>query len=310
MSCPTIGGLPCCNTGAARTFGSFSRLYLYPMQYPASQIMHRRTGEGSPALMIHGNPATHTLWRPIAERVALERTVYTIDLPGFGASPPPPDHRGYSIPQMARTILDFADLHGIARFDLVGHSFGGAICIMLASEAPERIRSLAVLTPLTDHRPPIASLLSLPQMERIAGMVWRQAPSPMRRWFARQWTHISYGAGYSRVRSEEVAHEVDRADIIPSICGLMTQADYDGYRRCIRRVADLGSLPLLLVGAGADRIIPYAQFQGLRAQLGRASCHIFPHGGHVPMWQYPDEVAAIISRFWNEAGASNPSQGN
>lgn len=94
--------------------------------------------------------------------------------------------------------------------------------------------------------------------------------------------------------------EVDRPDMIPSLCGLMTEANYDEYRDSIRQVAGRRDLPLLLVGAGADRIIPYAQFQHLRARMERAACHIFPESGHVPMWQYPDELANIISGFWNE----------
>lgn len=126
--------------------------------------------------MIHGNPATHTLWRPIAERVARERTLYTIDLPGFGASPAPSDHAGYAIAELARTVLSFADLHRIDRFDLVGHSFGGAISITLASLAPERIRSLVAITPLTDKAPPLASLLQLPMMEPIACTFWNISP--------------------------------------------------------------------------------------------------------------------------------------
>lgn len=270
------------------------------MHYPASHIRYWRTGEGPPALMIHGNPATHTLWRPIAERMQRQRTVYTLDLPGFGASPAPEDHAEYAIARIARTILSFADLHGLERFDLVGHSFGGAISITLASQAPERIRSLVAITPLTDKAPPLASLLGLPMMEQIARGFWGKAPSPFRRWFARQWTHVSYGAGYSRSRSEEVATEADRPDMVRSICGLMTEADYTAYRGCIHAVAEQHDLPLLLVGAGSDRIIPYPQFQHLRARMERAACHIFPESGHVPMWQYPDELSELISRFWGE----------
>jgi|GEM_PF-1669136 len=270
------------------------------MPYPASQISYERTGDGPPALMVHGNPATHTLWRPLAGHAAGMRTVYTIDLPGFGGSPAPETRAGFSLPELARAVLTFADLHGLERFDLVGHSFGGAVAITLATEAPERVRSLVAITPMTSQPPPLAHLLDLPFIEGAAESLWRTSPSRFRRWFAREWTHVSYGDGYSRSRAEEVSHEADRPDLVPSICGLMLEADYAAYSRTLFRLADMWTLPLLLIGAGADRVIPHAQFLHLRSCLWRAACRIFPDCGHVPMWQYPDELAEIMERFWKE----------
>lgn len=257
-------------------------------------------GHGPPAFMVHGNPATHTLWRPLVQRVVDERTVYAMDLPGFGGSPFPADYAELSLQHMAQAILGFADLQGIGQFDLIGHSFGGAVAITITAMAPERIRSLVAITPMTEYRPPLARLLGLPLMEDTAGLVWRMAPSGFRRWFARTWTHVSYGAGYSKERAEEVACEADRPDLVPSLCGVMKRADYAAYARAIHSLESLRTLPLLLIGAGADRVIPYAQFKHLRASLSRAGCHIFPASGHVPMWQYPDELAEIVKGFWKE----------
>lgn len=273
------------------------------MSYPVSQICFKRVGDGPPAFMVHGNPATHTLWRPIVQRVMNERTVYTMDLPGFGGSPLPAHRTDLSLPHLAEALLGFADLQGIEQFDLIGHSFGGAVAITMTTMAPERIRSLVAITPMTDYRPPLAHLLGLPLMEDVAGLLWRMAPSDFRRWFARTWTHISYGGGYSRTRAEEVAGEADRPDIVPSLCGVMKAADYAAYARSIQQLESLRKLPLLLVGAGSDRVIPYTQFQHLCQNLPRATCHIFPASGHVPMWQYPDELADVVKRFWVEASA-------
>lgn len=274
-----------------------------------SQINCTPTGNGPPVIMIHGNPATHTLWRPLAERVAAVRTVYAIDLPGFGASPPPREHAGYGLEALAASVLAFADAHGIERFDLVGHSFGGATAITIASLAPERLRSLVAITPMTDRIPPLAHLLRLPGVEPIASSCWRIAPGGVRRWIVRNWTHVSYGRGFSRERSVEVAREADRGDLVKSLIGLMTEANYAALGRAIARVAANGALPLLLIGAGDDRVIPYSHFQSIRKRMARAACHIFPSGGHVVMWQYPDEVAEMVVRFWSESGVRSRKSG-
>jgi pimeloyl-ACP methyl ester carboxylesterase len=265
--------------------------------YDASQINYVVAGDGPPAIMIHGDPATHSLWRPLAERAAGARTIYAIDLPGFGASPFPTDADDYSLESLAATVVRFADLHGIERFDLVGHSFGGAVSITLAAMAPDRIRTLVAITPMTDRTPPLARILKLPLLESIASLLWNVAPGALRRWFARNWTHVSYGAGYTRERAREVAREVDHRGIVRSICGVMRHADRAAYATAIDGVAAT-SFPFLLIGAGSDRVIPIEHFEELRARIRRAICHIFPDGSHVPMWQYPDEVAKLVLDFW------------
>ena len=92
------------------------------MPYDSHNIAFERTGNGDPAILIHGNPATHTLWTPLMERLGEMRAVYAVDLPGFGRSPAPVDPQGFSMEELARTVLGFADARGIERFDLVGHS--------------------------------------------------------------------------------------------------------------------------------------------------------------------------------------------
>jgi 4,5:9,10-diseco-3-hydroxy-5,9,17-trioxoandrosta-1(10),2-diene-4-oate hydrolase len=268
------------------------------LSYSPEQINCIRIGEGPPVVMVHGNPATHTLWRPVAERVAAERSVYLLDLPGFGASPPPRDRRDYSLEKLASLVLAVADRHDLDRFDLVGHSFGGAISLTIASIAPSRLRTLAVITPMTDHKPPLAHLAFVRPIERIAAAAWQIASHELRQLIAHNWTHVSYGKGYSRGRAEEVREEADRPDTVRSMCGLLVEADYAAYTKAIEKVARDTSPPLLMIGAGRDRIIPHRQFLDLRARLARAEYHLLPESGHVPMWQHPDEVAEMLRGFW------------
>ena len=99
-------------------------------------------------MMLHGNPATHTLWRPLVDSLSARHTTIVPDLPGFGGSPAPESRRMFALESLARIILEFADLQGLERFDLIGHSFGGAVAATVAALAPERIRSLVLITPL------------------------------------------------------------------------------------------------------------------------------------------------------------------
>lgn len=72
------------------------------------------------------------------------------DLPGFGASPPPPvavGAHGY-----AEVLLRALDECGSGRFTLVGHSFGGRVAVCAAAQQPERFDRV-VLTGVPLLRP-------------------------------------------------------------------------------------------------------------------------------------------------------------
>jgi pimeloyl-ACP methyl ester carboxylesterase len=170
------------------------------MAYRLSELNFVTAGSGPPLVLIHGNPATHTLWRPITEALAGIRTLYAVDLPGYGWSPPPERMEEMAREELARVVLDWAEMQGLERFDLVGHSFGGSVSVTVADQQPERIRSLALITPLGIQAPP-AGIAAASVAARIAiRPLWKSAPAPVRRWFARRGARISYGAAYSSER--------------------------------------------------------------------------------------------------------------
>ncbi len=274
------------------------------MPYPANQISYSRNGSGPPVLMLHGNPATRSLWRPLVERLQGQRTLITLDLPGFGATPAPGDRTGYALLNLAGTIIRFADHLGLERFDLVGHSFGGALALCVGAAVPHRLRTLIAVTPMTHLLPPIARLVYLPGMVPVISGLWRITPGAVRRWAIRNWTHVSYGAGYSPERSEEVAREGDRPDLIHAASSLIGQCDYAGYAERLAALQQQAVPPVLLVGCARDRVVPFAHFQRLAELLPRASQFTFDDGGHVVMWQHPDRLAELISGFWAANSAS------
>jgi pimeloyl-ACP methyl ester carboxylesterase len=69
--------------------------------------------------------------------------VIRIDMPGFGASSAPPDYR-WSAPELAADIARFLDALKIARCHLIGAKYGGSISLQLASDQPQRFRSLCI----------------------------------------------------------------------------------------------------------------------------------------------------------------------
>ena len=102
-------------------------------------------GAGDPLVLLHGFGASTLLWEPVLPRLAASRRVIAIDLNGFGWTERPREPEAYTLEGQERLVLGVADALGLARFDLAGHSYGGAISIYLAARHPERVRSLVLV---------------------------------------------------------------------------------------------------------------------------------------------------------------------
>lgn len=88
-------------------------------------LAFERQGSGPPLVLIHGLGASMRIWDPVLERLAAERDVITLDLPGFGASDPLPPGTPVSPVNMAEEIRHLCEHLGIVRPHLAGNSLGG-----------------------------------------------------------------------------------------------------------------------------------------------------------------------------------------
>jgi pimeloyl-ACP methyl ester carboxylesterase len=99
------------------------------------------SGGGPALLLLHGWGATKELMAPISQRLVGYRTVVP-DLPGFGATPPPPAAWGPE--EYAAWVLALLDRLSIERTHVVAHSNGGRIAIALSAAHPERVDRLVL----------------------------------------------------------------------------------------------------------------------------------------------------------------------
>ena len=86
----------------------------------------------------------------LAEALAPAYHVYALDLRGRGDSDQPAAGHGFA--GHAQDILGVADALGLARFAIIGHSFGATAGVYLASVWPDRVSALALLDGGADPR--------------------------------------------------------------------------------------------------------------------------------------------------------------
>jgi pimeloyl-ACP methyl ester carboxylesterase len=285
------------------TYISYIYSIVIDIVYDARQLHIDIGGTGDPLILIHGNPATHSVWGPIVGALRNVRRTYGVDLPGFGASPRCGASE-HGVGAMAELLMRVADANGIDTFDVIGHSFGGAIALTMAARYPERIRSVVGIAPMTDLVPAPARLARIPAVRAAASLYWRMAPSALRAFTARRGNRLSYGASYTTERAGVVARELNRPYALHVITALASETDFVQYGREIETLAANESPPALLIGAARDSVVPIEHFQRLCHRIPRAKVHLFAEGGHVPIWQYPEEVARIVIDFLAQTSAA------
>jgi pimeloyl-ACP methyl ester carboxylesterase len=106
--------------------------------FAGGRLFGEQIGSGSPSVLgLHGWARDH---RDLA-RLLSGFDAVTIDLPGFGASPPPPDAWGAR--EYADAVAQLLEELG-GRTVVLGHSFGGRVAVCLAAEHPDQVDALVL----------------------------------------------------------------------------------------------------------------------------------------------------------------------
>ena len=95
-------------------------------------------------LAVHGSASSGAQWQPLIDQLDGQRIVLAPDLPGYG---PAAEADIQAMPDRFGWLSDVMKSVG-GPFDLIGHSFGGAVALMLANRNPHMINSVALYEPV------------------------------------------------------------------------------------------------------------------------------------------------------------------
>jgi pimeloyl-ACP methyl ester carboxylesterase len=105
---------------------------------------------GPAVVLVHGIGVSHRYLRRLQSVLAETVDTYSIDLPGFGATPRP-DHT-LPVADQASYILGAMEQLGVLDFVLVGHSMGAQFAIEAARQQPSRIPYVVLMGPVVDSK--------------------------------------------------------------------------------------------------------------------------------------------------------------
>ena len=110
-------------------------------------VVEEGPADGVPVVLVHGWPDSHRLWRnQIPVLAAAGHRVLALDQRGFGRSGRPDDVSGYHVFSAMADLTNLLDAFEVEAAHLVGHDWGAPPCWLLATFAPERVRSLTAIS--------------------------------------------------------------------------------------------------------------------------------------------------------------------
>lgn len=123
-------------------------------------MFFRDEGRGEPVLLVHGLGASSRVFDEVFEARPPGCRLMAVDLPRSGRS----GHWAPSRPEdIADGLVDALAARGLTSAHLFGHSFGGLVCLCLATRHPTAVRSLTVAaTPALGLPPELRMALEHP----------------------------------------------------------------------------------------------------------------------------------------------------
>ena len=104
-------------------------------------------GTGEPAcLLVHSLGGRRSFWASTLVALREHHRAIALDLRGHGASAPA-SFVASGLDDFADDVLSVADALGLARFVLIGHSFGATVALAVAARVPGRVVALALVDP-------------------------------------------------------------------------------------------------------------------------------------------------------------------
>lgn len=239
-------------------------------------------GGGEQLLLLHGLGGSTAVWSPVIERLAAEREVLAIDLPGFGASPSLPAGVEPSPVNLAAAVRNVCATRGFEHPHVAGNSLGGWVALEMGRAG--WAASVTAISPAGLWRKPLGD-------RRVNPRLWAKRLRPF----------LSLALRTRRTRESMLATFAARPELIPAkegrdlVLGWVDSSGYDGANRVMRtHVFDPSGypdLPVTLAWGDRDRLL--APPRPERRPAGSRYL-VLPGVGHTPMWDDPELVAQTL----------------
>lgn len=236
------------------------------------------------AALVHSVAMDRRFWQPVAERLAHDTAVVTLDCRGHGASDKPPGP--YTVEQFADDIADLLTSIGWDRTLIAGASMGGMVALAFAARHPTRTAALGLIDTTAWYGP--------------------EAPKS---WAARADQAVQHGlqslVEFQTTRWFSDAFRARQRDVVQHCVDVFLQNEVPAYveachmlgRADLRAALPSLKMPTAVVVGEEDYAAPVAMAQALHDGIAGSTLTVLLNARHLTPLEVPDVIAAELDRL-------------
>lgn len=256
-----------------------------------TRVHYLHAGTGKAVVLIHGLVGSSENWRNNIDALAVDATVYAIDLVNMSNSQRIDLDAGLSA--TANRIIAIMDALNLVEADIIAHSHGGAVALMLAALHPRRVRKLILFAPANPYS------RSTDVMVRVYSTPWGELLAWMLPYLPASVQRIALGSMYGgpdrvldRCLQEIIVGLRNPATLRHVLCVIRCWcAEMVKLEAAIRR---LKRFPILLVWGDRDCTVSFSSAIQLKRKLRASELIVLPSYGHSVFEENPEESNRIM----------------
>lgn len=259
-------------------------------------------------VLVHGIGGSIDDWEGLRAQLRERFRIVTVERPGNGWSSPFPDPPEDYLAANSGALLDLLSELRVVEPILVGWSYGGAVVLRMAAEAPDYPKGVFHLCGIAPGYTPSGGasrlrkaewLLDVPLLPHVVDRAF--LPNVIALLPRSMWMEVQYGPNWRDLPERTLSRTLlgmQRSKLIVAREALRVEAD---LRRLRPRLGDL-QVPTLIVAGELDPVIPTSVSAELEALLPKSRRLLIQQGRHAYHVLHPERVASLISDFAVELG--------
>ena len=266
-------------------------------------------GQGYPLLVLHGGPGLdHRMFGDYLDPLGDRFRLLFVDQRSQGRSARAPE-ASWTLGRMARDVGELAGALGLARYAVLGHSYGAFVALQHAADFPGQAAQTIVSSGLpaarflADVEANLAAFEPIELREQVASS-WAREQSARTQDDMASIMHDQFPFQFANPRDPRIAEfEARSAGAVysPDVLRHLSSQEYGG----IDLEARLGAItqPLLVLAGRHDRTCSVAGAEAIARGAPRAELVVFEHSGHMTYVEETERYLAVVRDFLLRHGA-------
>ncbi|MCO5247965.1 MAG: alpha/beta hydrolase [Chitinophagales bacterium] len=266
------------------------------LNWEGNDIHYTDEGQGECIIMVHGLGGSFHKYDDVAKNMVKDYRVIRVDIPGMGLSEfKSCNKQTHFIEDYSRFFKFFFEELKIENTYLMGNSFGGMIAWLIATEIPEKIKGLVLISSAGYD------------LKRIL----KKASGPLKRpWFQRflqkglpkfitnlsLTNHIIDTSKVSE-KNQEIHYEILNTEGNLHTLTCLSTTPYFLDSDFIKTI----NIPTLIIWGKEDNLIPVSHAELFHRDIKNSEVRIYNRCGHIPMLEYPDRIAEDFRNFFQKS---------